>query len=728
MAENDRRRPSPRPAVPALLLALAALLAPSAASGQAKPPEKARLEIPRLTTPPRIDGVIEPGVWEKEALRIDGFVQLAPKAGEPAAMKTIAYVGFDSKAIYFAFRCLDPEPKKLRACVTQRDGCLDDDWMVVFLDTFNEKRRAATFGVNPVGVQMDFVRMEEGGNDNMDDSWDAAWDSDGKIDDLGYTIELAIPFKSLRFPDQDEKIWGLTLARNLPRQGGIDMWPSFSRDIPGLIAQSNPIVLRGPVERGNNLELMPIATALKQQGRGIDFQPGINLKYGLKSDLTLDATINPDFSHIEADAPQVDINLRYALRYQEKRPFFLEGMEIFSFPEIEMVYTRRITDPLLGAKVTGKLGGMTYGILSAYDQRPTDSVWDVHGGQGNGEETALFNIVRVKTDIFNKGSYLGFSLADKETDASWNRVAGVDGQWRFSNKYFFSFQALASKTNWAGDVTDLAPALYAEAYYFNKNYSFGGFWKSIHPDFEASSGFVNRTDFRSAGAFANLRIYPDKPFLNQVQLNLQAGRRDGYFDSVTQDTWVRAQTRLRFTEFNQLNLTVENGLERYAEADFRKTLFQLEGQSNIIQWMPFQVFAEVGDTINYDPEDAYLGWGVTYGVGLNFKPSKRLQLGLDYTKSVFWRTRGGEEMWDFNVVHTRSTYQLTKSLSVRAIFDYNLFYKEIFGSCLVSYVLRPGTVFFVGYDSNYERGQLAPSRFDRRDYSVFVKFSYWWRI
>lgn len=728
MTESARRPLLSRWAGPALLLALAALLLPSFASGQAKAPEKAPLEIPRLTTAPRIDGFIEPGIWEKEALRIDGFVQLAPKAGEPAAMKTIAYVGFDQKAVYFAFRCLDPEPKKIRASITQRDGCLDDDWMVVFLDTFNEKRRAATFGVNPAGVQMDFVRMEEGGSDNMDDSWDAAWDSGGKVDDLGYTVEMAIPFKSLRFPDLDEKIWGLTLARNIPRQGGIDMWPSFSRDIPGLIAQSAPIVLKGFVERGKNLELMPIATALKQEGRGIDFQPGINLKYGLKSDLTLDATINPDFSHIEADAPQVDINLRYALRYQEKRPFFLEGMEIFRFPEIEMVYTRRITDPLLGAKVTGKLGGMTYGILSAYDQRPTESVWDVHDGEGSGEETALFNIVRVKTDIFNKGSYLGFSLADKEINGSWNRVAGVDGQWRFADKYFFSFQALASKTSWDGDVTDLAPALYAEAYYFNKHYSFGGSWKSIHPDFEASSGFVNRTDFRSVGAFANFRIYPDKPFLNQVQLNLQAGRRDGYFDSVTQDTWVRAQTRLRFTEFNQLFLVVENGLERYAGNDFRKTQFQLQGQSNILKRMPFVVFAEIGDTINYDPEDAYLGWGVTYGVGLNFKPSKRLQLGLDYTKSTFWKTRGGERMWDFNVVHTRSTYQLTKSLSARAIFDYNLFYKEIFGSFLVSYVLRPGTVFFVGYDSNYERRQLLPSRFDRRDYSVFVKFSYWWRI
>jgi len=689
---------------------------------------KAPLSIPRLSAPPRIDGQIEPALWEKEALRLDSFFQLTPKAGEPATMTTIAYVGYDAKALYLAFRCLDPEPKKVRASVTNRDACLEDDWVIAFIDTFNEKRRASTFGVNPVGVQMDFIRIEEGGNDNMDDSWDTVWEADGRVDDRGYTIEMAIPFKSLRFPDKAEKTWGLTLARNNPRTGGIDLWPSYSRDIPGLIAQCGQIVIKGDVEKGNNLEIMPVATALKKQGQGIDFQPGVNLKYGLKSDLTLDATINPDFSHIEADAPQIDVNLRYALRYQEKRPFFLEGMEIFQFPEIEMVYTRRITDPLWGLKATGKLGGLTYGILSAYDQHPTESLWDVHNGQGSGDETALFNIVRLKTDVFNKGSYLGFCLADKEIDGSWNRVAGVDGQWRFANKFFISFQALAAKTSWDGETTDLAPALYGQAYYYNKAYSFGGYWQAIHPDFEASSGFVNRVDYRSGGAFASFRIYPDKPFLNQIQLSLRGGQRVGYFDSVTQDTWLEAQTRFRFTEFNQLDLSLETGTERYANVDFKKTVFELEGQSYLLKWLPFTVYAEIGDTINYDPEDAFLGWSITYGVGLNFKPSKRLQLGLDFSKSTFWRTHGGEQVWDYNVIHSRSSYQISKSLSVRAILDYNLYYEQVFGSFLVSWVLRPGTVFFVGYDSNYERGLLAPARYDRNDYSVFVKFSYWWRV
>jgi hypothetical protein len=685
---------------------------------------KEPLVVPKFEKAPRIDGILEPEIWDK-GLKFENFVQYAPKENGIPTQKTTAWMGYDAKNLYVAFRGDDTEAGKIRASVTNRDNAMDDDWIVVFLDTFNEKRRASTFILNPIGVQNDFIRIEEGGNDNMDDSWDTAWESDGKVDKGGYSVEMAIPFKSLRFPDAATKTWGLVLGRSIPRSGEIVLWPSFSRQIPGLLTQGGEIVIRGEVERGKNLEVMPVVTSLKREGESIDFEPGVNLKYGLKSDLTLDATLNPDFSHIEADAPQIDVNLRFALRYPEKRPFFLEGMEIFKFPEVEMVYTRRIIDPLWGVKATGKLGRFTYGILSAQDQHPSESLWDIHDGGGATDEKALFNIVRLKTDVF-KESYLGFCLADKEIDGSWNRIAGLDGQWRFANKFFFSFQALASKTNFDGDKTPVAPALYAEAFYFTKHWTAGGYWKSIHPDFEAASGFVNRTDYRTSGAFASLSLYPEKRLLNQIRFNLQAGRRIDYFGPTVQDTWIRFQTQFRFTEFNQLFIMAQNGLERYGGTAFRKTAVSFQGQSNILKWMPFSLFGQIGDEINYDPDDPYLGWGVTFGIGTNFKPSNRLQVGVDFSHSTFWREAGGERLWDYDVVHTRTTYQLTKALSLRAILDYNHYSKEIFGSVLLSYILRPGTVFFLGYDSNYDKP--LPGPYARRDYSVFIKFSYWWRL
>ena len=684
-----------------------------------------RLAIPKFSHPPKIDGILDNPLWEQEGLKIENFLQLSPKEKGTPSEKTVAYLGYDEKNLYVVFRCFDSEVKKLRASVTNRDNCIDDDWIIIFLDTFNEKRRAFSFFANPLGIQMDAIRMEEGGNDNMSMSWDAVFSSAGKIDDQGYTVEMEIPFKSFRFPDKEEKIWNIVLGRNIPRKGEIILWPEFSRNIPGLLSQGGQFVIQGSVERGRNLEVMPIVTSLKREGERVDLQPGVNLKYGLSSDLTMDFTFNPDFSHIEADAPQIDVNLRYALRYPEKRPFFLEGMEIFQFPDIEMVYTRRIIDPAYGGKVTGKVGRMTYGVLSAYDVNPTESLWDVHGGETSTNDKALFNIVRLKTDVF-KESYLGFCLTDKEIDGSYNRVAGFDGQLRWKNKYFFNFQAIGSKTRFEGKETGLAPALFADFYYFTKHWGAGVFWESIHPDFEAASGFVNRVDFKVYGASTNVTLYPDKKYLNSVNFGVRVGRRDDYFGNGTQDSWVRANLQLRFTEFNRAYIVFENAMERYEGIDFKKNSLAIETENNLISWLPFGFFFKTGDSINYEPDDPFLGWNNSYGLFLNFKPNKRIQMGVDYSKSTFWERRGGKQVWDYNVIRQRTIYQISKTLSLRAIVDYNLFYDKVFGSFLVSYVLRPGTVFFLGIDTNYLQDEFR--HYERANYNVFLKFSYWWRV
>jgi hypothetical protein len=716
-----------------LLLAAPALTSGAAARDAAPatkpgaPQPKEPLEIPRLSKAPKIDGVLDNPVWETEALKIENFVQLSPKENGVPSERTVAYLGHDEKNLYLAFRAYDSQASKIRCSITKRDGCLEDDWIIVMLDTFNEKRRAFTFALNPAGVQMDFIRTEEGGNDNMDDSWDTVFTSDGRIDAEGYTVEAAIPFKSLRFPNEDLKTWNIVLGRNLPRTGEIIVYPGYSRDIPGLLSNGQGFLIRGAVERSRNIEVMPVVTSLKREGEKVDVEPGANFKLGLSSNTTLDATVNPDFSQIEADEPKIDYNLRYALRYNEKRPFFLEGMEIFNSPEIETVYTRQIADPVFGAKMSGKNGRFTYGLLSAYDLHPIESLWQISdGGEVDNSTKAFSNIFRTKADV-GQGSYIGFTLTDKELGSgSWNRLGGFDGQLRFKDRVFFSFQVLGSKTSEDGDRTSLAPAFYGDLYYTTRHWTLGGYYTALHPDFQASLGFVNRTDYRSAGGYASYRLYPDKKWLNQVQFRIQAGRRIGYADSVAQDTWIRPQVQLRLTEFNQVFITYEAGLERFADVDFRKQGLSVESQFTFLSWMPFNLFFETGDSINYDPDEAFLGYSNSYGVSLTVKPSKRLQLGTDFSKQTFWRSAGGERLWDYNLVRERVTYQFSKTLSFRAIVDYNFFYKEAFGSLLASWVLRPGTVFFIGFDNNYLRDELG--HLIRDNYNVFLKFSYWWRL
>jgi hypothetical protein len=711
------------------LIALSALMAAAAAAalGAAQAPAaKEPLRIPRLSEAPKIDGVLDNPGWESQALKVDGFVQLSPKENGVPTERTVAYLGFDEKNLYVAFRAFDSQTSKVRCSITKRDGCLEDDWVFIMLDTFNEKRRAFSFLLNPAGVQMDMMRVEEGGNDNMDDSWDTVFYSDGKVDAEGYTVEMAIPFKSLRFPNTDLKTWNIVLGRNLPRTGEIIMYPTYSRDIPGLLSNGRPYILQGAVERSRNVEVMPFMTSLQRKGERIEVEPGANFKLGLSSNTTLDMTANPDFSQIEADEPRIEYNLRYALRYNEKRPFFLEGMEIFNSPEIETVYTRQIADPIFGAKASGKAGRFTYGILSARDMHPIESLWDISGGTGTTDTRAFSNIVRTKADV-GSGSYVGFTLTDKELGGgSWSRLGGLDGQLRFKDRVFFSFQALASKSSSEGERTSFAPGLYGELYYTTKHWTLGGSYKAIHPEFQASLGFVNRTDYRSVGGFASYRLYTDKKYLNQVQFRIQAGQRLGYADNTIQDTWIRPQVQFRLTEFNQVFVMYETGLERFADVEFKKQNLSIESQITFISWMPLAFYFQTGDSINYDPDDPYLGSSNTYVVSATFKPSKRLQLGVDLSKQTFWDKADGSGNWDYNVVRQKTTYQVSKTLSFRAIVDYDFFEDKLFGSLLASWVLRPGTVFFLGFDNNYHRNEF--SRLVQDDYNIFVKFSYWWRL
>lgn len=682
-------------------------------------------QIPKFSHPPKIDGILENPFWEQEAMKIENFLQLTPKEKGTPSEKTIAYVGYDKKNLYLAFRCFEKNPKKIRATITNRDNIIDDDWICVFLDTFNERRRAYWFIINPLGVQMDIIRMEEGGNENSDESWDTVFYSDGKIDEQGYTVEMAIPFKSIRFPDKEEKVWGFMLARNIARNGEILTWPGISRSIPGLLSQEEEIRVLGEVEKGKNFELMPIFTSLQNRGDKVDVQPGVNFKWGISSDLTMDLTLNPDFSHIEADAPQIDVNQRFALYYPERRPFFLEGMEIFNFPQIEIFYTRRINDPIGGAKLTGKVGRFTYGFLSAYDTSPTESLWEVSNGGASADDNALFNILRVKTDVL-KESYVGFCLTDKEINGSFNRVFGLDGQFKLGNNWFFSFQAVGSQTKFDEEKTELVPAMYADFSYFSKIWSAGVYWMSLHPEFEASSGFINRTDYKTLGTYTSFRFYPEKKYLNQVQLGFNGGMRYEFFGQTMQDQWIRSYLHLRINEFSMVNFSIQNDMERFAGVDFDLASFSIDGETNFIRWLPLGFYFETGHSIYYDPDDPFRGWSNSYMLYMNLKPSKRLQMMLSFRKQTFWEEKAGDEVFDFNVLHTRTTYQFSKTLSLRAIVDYNHFYDEIYGSFLVSWILRPGTVFFFGVDNNLLKNEFG--KFDQTHYSVFVKFSYWWRM
>jgi len=380
------------------VLALLLLLQSSASGVVVEGKGSPTAEIPRLEASVRVDGVLDEPVWS-QATRLDGFWQYQPVDGRPAEERTEVLVWYAPDAIHFAIIAHDRVPAAIRATVADRDNIDNEDQIVLDIDTFHDRRRAFFFGVNPLGVQSDGVRSEGAGQvsslvpGSIDKNPDFIWESKGRITDRGYEIEIRIPFKSLRYPGGERQTWGFNVTRIVQRTGYTDTWTDVRRANASFIGQEGAIGGLHDLRHGVTVEAQPFVTATADGSRSlatgefdredVDPDAGLNLRLGFTS-YALDATLNPDFSQVESDEGQVTVNERFALFFPEKRPFFLEGIELFGTPQT-LVYTRRIVNPKAGAKLTGKFGQLGVAHLTAVDE--------------TGEGDAWFNVTRLRRDF-----------------------------------------------------------------------------------------------------------------------------------------------------------------------------------------------------------------------------------------------------------------------------------------------------------------------------------------
>ncbi len=727
-----------------------AVFFPSGFSGErpARPPDPNAytIESPRFDRTPTIDGKLDNAIWRKAAV-LEGFTQYEPQEGAVPTEKTIAYIGHDDKNLYIAVRCFDSDPKAIRACLTQRDKVMGDDEVSVYLDTFNDMKQGFVFQVNPCGIQSDGVFVESGGGGGrggrgggmmgftrVDRSWDTYYKASASIDDEGYTIEMAIPFKSLRFPNRASQIWGLQIMRSIRRKSEEIYWYPRSRSINGFLVQTGKIHIEGTIEKGRNLEIMPVATGLQVKGEKFDPEAGFNLKYGITSDLTADATFNPDFSQIEADMPQVDVNQRYALYYPEKRPFFLEGQDFFSTP-LELLYTRKLVDPQWGTKFSGKTGKTTLAFMSVYDKNPvdiefpgaeppTDEEEEILGGR------ALFTAFRLKRDLFPE-SYIGFIMTDKEMGydgealtANYNRVAGVDGHFKFARLYRFSFQLVGAKSRLNDVETKFVPALSLSLSRQARHLQLSTAWTSIHPDFEAAAGFFRRKDIHSFRSRVSYAILPENQYIISMRPSLQYRRIHDFNRDLTDE-----EIELSFfvSGWRQSNVWVnyQDSFEKYNGVGFELKEWRFNVMSEPLSWLSGRISRSFGDGIYYS-DDPFRGYKTSWSGNLTLKPFAPLRLFYTYSNNRFFERKGGEQVYSINIISQRIGYQISKPLSLRLITDWNDYDKKLYLSFLVSYELNPGTVFYIGIDDNQEKDEAGIFRNTGRYY--FIKFSYWWRF
>ncbi len=452
------------------------------------------LDIPAPFRPEaemKVDGRLDEGIWQEAAL-LSGFTQYDPVEGIPASQETDVRVLVTDEAVLFGIRAHEEDGDAVRATLARRDGFgRSDDYVRIVLDTFNDNRRAYVFQVNPLGVQGDglWVEGSEGRGDPIDWNPDFLWESSGRVDAGGYTVELKIPLKSLRFPEAATQDWGLQVVRRIQRNGFEASWAPMTDEKANKLAQSGTLAGLAGLEPGRMLELNPVVTATRQgswnaeQGSFSHAGPtgafGFNVVYGLTSNLTLDATFNPDFSQVEADAGQITVNERFALYLPEKRPFFLEGTDVFNMPR-RLVYTRSIANPVGATKLSGKVGSFNVAYIGAVDDRSSVS--------GN----PVVNLLRVKRDLGSSSS-IGAVYTDRTLSGDrFNRVLGADGRFVLAGRYTLDVLASTSADRREGASTEWGSLVYARFDRSSRSLSLNATFEDVTDDFHARSGFIRR--------------------------------------------------------------------------------------------------------------------------------------------------------------------------------------------------------------------------------------------
>jgi len=497
-----------------------------------------------------------------------------------------------------------------------------------------------------------------------------------------------------------------------------------------LLIQAGRIILTQSLARGRNLELLPAVVGSQSLEQKFKPEVGANIKYGITSDVTIDLAVNPDFSQIEADIPQNEVNQRYPLYYPEKRPFFLEGKDIFETP-FEILYSRKVVSPIWAAKVTGKLGRTSFGFMSALDDRPL--AIQISGASDLNEDASyrsLNNVFRLRQDLFSE-SYVGFIIADKEMGlagdsifSDFNRVAGIDGQFKLSRTDRLGFQLAGSKSRVAGIKTALEPAFNFSFNHQDRHLNISVDWFSVHPEFEAALGFLRRKDIHSLNVRAGYTFLPQNDYVISITPSISY-RRVHDFNWQLTDKDVDYSLMISGWRQSFIFINYSDTFERYNGIGLKPRQLRASLFSAPFSWLSGRIGFNTGSSIYYS-ENPYLGYSQSVEGEIKFLPIQNLVATIRLEDLKFYEFRGGPEVYRVTILSQRVNFQVNRALFFRAIVDYNSYYKKVYLSGLIGYELNPGTCFYLGMEEHRERPNAGPYELTGRYY--FLKFSYWWRI
>ncbi len=737
----------------------------------AGPEDKPEIVLPELRHPPSLENFLNmrpEGEIEKQMAQVEGFIQRRPKDGEPSSQHTEVYLGYDKQNLYVVFVAFDEHPDRVRAQLSRRENIFSDDIVEVMLDTFHDERRAYVFVTNPLGVQWDALWTE---GEEFDETFDTVWKSEGKLTEQGYVVWMAIPFKSLRFPSMPTQTWGAILLREIQRgTAEQSFWPRVSSRIEGRLNQAATLHIKDEISSGRNIQFIPYATnstfrILEQRNTSepkfvtdyADPNIGLDAKYVVGNNLVLDGTLNPDFSQVESDEPQVTVNQRFEVFFPEKRPFFLENAGFFQSP-IDLVFTtRRIADPQFGIKLTGKTGPYEIGGFWVDDQAPGKRVAENNPLSG---KRAYFGILHFNRDIFQQ-SNIGITFTDRELEDSFNRVGSIDGRLKLNQNWTSDFQVAFSATkSLSGNTTEGA----AYDLQFNssaRKVDTHTHYRNYTPNFQTLSGFVPRVDIHAIHHSLSYRFRPEGEFLIAWGPNLFFERIWDHNGLRLDDTYSGGivfegigQTNLGFFyEVFHERLRPKDFAALEENQDFAPNLTSVFLSTSIIKEISFEGNIFFGNQINFVPPSGRKPWlanSTGINIELNVRPSQKLKNANTYILSMLGDPASDRRIFENQIFRSKWSWQFNRELSLRLLFQYDVTdanenltnlttTKNFNADFLVTYLVNPWNALYVGINSNYQNIDLhsngnmsniirTQNQFLNDARQFFIKYSYLFRL
>ncbi len=725
------------------------------------------ISIPLIAQEPSLSdfaGMTPATALARQMSKMENFIQREPTDGAPASQRTEVYLGYDERALYAVFLAFDTDPSQIRANLASRENISGDDTVELTIDTFNDQRTAYTFRVTPLGVQWD-ARWTEGFSNRagFDTTWEAVWDSDGEVNEQGYMVSIRVPLRGLRFPDTQDQVWRVQASRQIPRLSEESFWPPFSINVDGRLNQTALMTGIRNVSPGSNTQIVPFlfardVEAINPRAAGgplmesdKEYDVGVDAKFVFNDAWVLDLTLNPDFSQVESDEPQVTVNERFEVQYPERRPFFVENADFFATDSI-LLFTRRIVDPEAGLRFTGRAGQWGFGTIMMNDEAPGLNRAATDPLKG---EKATIGVFRAYRDLEGQDR-VGMLFTDRELVDGYNRVLSVDGKFRINTNWVTNLEFIGTDTEptfGGAELTGMQRNIRVDRVGrgFNTHFHF----VDTDADFRAQLGFQNRffkSDISGIHWRNDYQFYPENSTLNNWApgvMFVYQDDKDGikvYSEVSPSVNWVFATSRITLSaqDITEVLRPMDFAGLRRPEA-YGYNNMSARYRNTALSTLTFDTSFRKGTALNLVPRRGVMPSVADtqrLDISVLWRPIERLRVDNSYVTSEL-DGRGGK-VFTNEIFRSSWNYQFTREMSLRFITQYEktdagpntrlVDDENLNFDILLRYVINPWSALYVGYNSNQsnfeiievedEREVVVTNDLKRDGDQIFVKFSY----